>query len=94
VKIWGEQLLEDSRPSSNLIKFEIEGKNIKSGRKLFLKLLRSKEKDSEEFIAVYQSEIARVSSAYSYRWKLITLSAFSLIRDDPERNIQIQIFEW
>lgn len=93
VTISADQIDPQTRPSANLIRFGLEGRNIARGKRIFMKLFRSKEKDSEDFTPVFQTEIGRYANGRLI-WKPISIEAHALIRDDPDRVIMIEVLEW
>ena len=91
LKVWGDQISE--RGTANLISMLIEGSNMRSGYKLMLKISRCKQIDGDEFVPVFQSELAKFHGG-AYRWKKFHIKASDLIRDDPNRMIQIHLYNW
>ena len=81
-----------NKVSAHVIFIEFEG-NIFSSSKYFLKLYRQKEINSPEFIPVYQTE-TKQSNERAMRWKRIRIGATSLIKDDFNSNIKIEIMQF
>ena len=92
VRIYGDQIQE--RGSSNVLKMCIEGRAFSGHRSIFYVLSRTREVDGTEFLPVYKSELAKLSSTYGYHWRALRIGAAVLIKDDPSRRIQIELFEY
>lgn len=81
------------RLSSNIAKFTIEGNNINTSSMLLFKLSRLKGIEANIFLPVYQSECAKASGGI-LRWRPLSISTAALFRDDENKPLQIELFEF
>ena len=77
--------------SSNLVFLEFEG-SFKKISLYFIKIYRQKDIDSPEFIPIYKTE-TQDSSKGVIKWGRIKVGAASLLKDDLNSNIKIEIWE-
>ena len=85
-----EQLKE--RLSSNIAKICIEGTDIKGKGGLFYKLLRASD-SSGDFVPVYQSEAFKGTGG-NYKWKPVKIGTATLFRDNDQKPLQIELYEY
>ncbi len=90
VTIQAEQL--KGRLSCDIAKMCIEGKEVKSRAGLFYKLLRFND-ETKKFVPVYQSECFKGNEG-NYRWRQVKMGAAALFRDDVNRLIRIELYEY
>ena len=83
---------EEKRGSNNQIKLHFTGRDFNQSV-LMYRLYRNKQIDTEEFVPIYESETCRKVNG-GYQFKMAELGAYTLIRDNFDRLVLIQVFEW
>jgi hypothetical protein len=96
---------EKKKSTNNLVKLGLIGE-FEGRRMVFARLYRSVGVDakryifitqlsiSNRFVPVFESETVRKSARGTYDFKIIEILATTLVRDDLNRLIKIELFEW
>ncbi len=85
---------ERKRGSQNVFNFEFEAEGFRNCRHLFYRLYRNKELDGDYYLPVFESEAQKMTPQGTFHFKLSEIWAHTLIRDNFDRMVQMQVFEW